>query len=132
MSEAYLGLGSNEGKRAKNLESALRGLEKDVLVLAVSPVYITKAWGLENQRNFYNQIAKIETSKKPHEVLDLLLHTERLLGRNRTIKWGPRCIDLDLLFYEDAILNDSLPLVSNKYNKSHDAHGNNVTQLSGR
>lgn len=108
MAEAGLSLGSNLGDRAEVIEAALGLLDESagVRLLARSRLYRTKPWGDENQDDFLNACAVVETSLTPHELLSLCLDVEKRLGRDRTTsrRWGPRRIDIDLLFYDDVEL----------------------------
>jgi 2-amino-4-hydroxy-6-hydroxymethyldihydropteridine diphosphokinase len=108
MAEAGLSLGSNLGDRAEAIEAALRLLNESagVTLLARSRLYRTKPWGDENQDDFLNACALVETTLTPHELLTLCLDIERRLGRDRTTgrRWGPRRIDIDLLFHGEAKL----------------------------
>ncbi|MCU0432985.1 MAG: 2-amino-4-hydroxy-6-hydroxymethyldihydropteridine diphosphokinase [Bacteroidia bacterium] len=103
---AYLSLGSNLGNRLEMLHDALKLLHAhgQVSVTKVSPVYQTAAWGKSAQPDFYNCAARISTSLAPEALLDVLLATERALGRERLERWGPRLIDLDLLFWDNVQL----------------------------
>jgi len=104
---AYLLLGSNEGDRFSWLGNALQLIgEQCGQVSAISSIYQTAAWGLENQAAFLNQVLKIETSLSPEQLLAATLGIEISLGRHRQIKWGPRIIDIDILFYDNAVINE--------------------------
>ena len=107
----YLALGSNLGDRLANLKAALAALPPAVSVLAESPVYETPPWGYTDQPAFLNMTLKGETDLEP---LSLLAHLKRLeseLGRLPAVRWGPRRIDIDLLFYDDLVLHtDQLTL----------------------
>lgn len=105
--QVYLGLGSNLGDRKVHLDAAIAGLPPEVQVTAVSPIYETRAWGIEDQPDFLNMCLRGETVLEP---VDLLYYVKRLeveLGRKPGVRWGPRTIDIDILFYDDLIL--SLP-----------------------
>jgi 2-amino-4-hydroxy-6-hydroxymethyldihydropteridine diphosphokinase len=108
VADAYLGLGSNLGDRAANLDEATRrlGSAAGTAVVARSGVYETPPWGDADQPPFLNAALRIETSLSPLELLDLALSTERDLGRVRTRRWGPRTIDIDLLAYDDLGIAD--------------------------
>ena len=110
MKKAYIALGSNLGKRIENLKRALELLntEQDISVLKVSPVYETAPVGGPEQGAFLNACASLETDLPPEELLLKMLHIEDELGRVREERWGPRLIDLDLLIYEDKIVNTEL------------------------
>lgn len=98
---SYIGLGGNVGDVFANMQSALRSLDTNegVSVKAVSNVYKTPPWGIENQDWFLNACAKVETSLAPQALLDECLLAEKALNRIRDVRWGPRTIDLDVLIY---------------------------------
>ena len=104
-----LGLGSNMGDREKNLEAALRLLEEDgsLSIDQISAIYETTPFGVTNQADFLNMVAKITTRLSPYQLLAKCLAVEDLLGRVRTRQWGPRVIDLDLLVYDEVQLNEA-------------------------
>jgi 2-amino-4-hydroxy-6-hydroxymethyldihydropteridine diphosphokinase len=106
----YLALGSNLGDRLANLQAAIEGLPPLVSVTGRSDVYETPPWGVTDQPAFLNMVVKGETSLDPGAVLAHLKDIEARLGRQPTYRYGPRLIDLDLLFYDDLVL-DSPPLV---------------------
>lgn len=108
MYRAYLGLGTNMGDREGYLTSACKMLNEhsNINILNQSNVYETKAWGLKEQDDFLNLCIEIQTILTPHELLEVCQDVEYKLHRVRTIRWGPRTIDVDILFYEDEILND--------------------------
>jgi 2-amino-4-hydroxy-6-hydroxymethyldihydropteridine diphosphokinase len=110
MHTVYLGLGTNLGERLTNLRSAVKALAPPVTVLAESPVYETPAWGVEDQPGFLNMAVKAETELAPMELRDHVKLIEGELGRTPTYHWGPRLIDIDILFYDDLIV-DTLELV---------------------
>ena len=95
------------GERFQNIENAkLLLLKKGCLIIEVSSFYETAAWGMKNQPNFINQVIKIQTQLGPHELMGMLVTIEKDLGRIRQNKWGPRIIDLDILFFNDAIVEE--------------------------
>ena len=104
-----IGLGSNMGDRAKNLEAALRLLEEDrsLSIDRISAIYETAPFGVTDQADFLNMVAKITTRLSPYQLLAKCLAVEDLLGRVRTRQWGPRVIDLDLLVYDEVQLNEA-------------------------
>lgn len=104
-STVYLALGTNLGDRPGNLQNALAGLPPVVTVLESSPVYETLPWGVTDQPAFLNMVIKAETHSEPLELLKQLKLLETRLGRLPSIRYGPRLIDIDLLFYDDLILN---------------------------
>ncbi len=102
----YIALGSNLGDKENNLKEALRRLtEKGITVCRVSGFISTEPYGVADQPDFLNAVAEIETDKSPAELLQVLLQTEREMGRKRIRRWGERNIDLDLLLYDDRIID---------------------------
>ena len=100
-----LHLGSNLGSRFLNLEKAILGISQEIgEVTNQSSIYQTQAWGETEQPDFLNQTVLAITELLPHDVLKKLLGIEEKMGRIREKKWGPRIIDIDLLFYDDLIL----------------------------
>ncbi|MDI3519787.1 MAG: 2-amino-4-hydroxy-6-hydroxymethyldihydropteridine diphosphokinase [Caldanaerobacter sp.] len=108
MTEVYLSLGSNLGDREKYLKEAVKRLKsnKNIVLKKLSPIYETKPVGYLEQDNFLNAAILIETDLTPYELLDVTTSIEAELKRKRTIKWGPRTIDIDILLYDGLILND--------------------------
>ena len=102
MKTAYLALGSNLGDRAALLAEALRRLHRPgtLEISRVSSVYETAPVGVTDQPEFLNLAVEIKTLLSPEEVLAECLATETALGRVRRERWGPRTIDIDLLWYE--------------------------------
>ncbi|MSQ23265.1 MAG: 2-amino-4-hydroxy-6-hydroxymethyldihydropteridine diphosphokinase [Chloroflexi bacterium] len=106
MPEAYLGLGSNLGDRAANLWEAVR-LLLDALGsdrFAMSPLYETELVGPVEQPSFLNAVLRIEVERSPQDLLAALKAVEQQLGRIPSERWGPRCIDLDLLLYGELTI----------------------------
>ncbi len=98
----YLSLGSNLGDRLENLIQALKRIkEEGNLIIRVSSVYETRPLGKTNQPDFLNLVAEVKTKLSPFLFLALLQRIENEMGRVRKEKWGPRIIDIDLIFYED-------------------------------
>lgn len=102
---AYVGIGTNEGDRARNVERALAALSDFGDVVRRSSLYRTKPWGKLDQPWFLNAVALLETELPPLQLLDALHSIEGRLGRVRGERWGSRTIDLDLLLYDDAVFN---------------------------
>ena len=92
------------GNRLNNLLAATQALPPEVRVLRSSPIYQTPPWGYSDQADFLNQVLLAETNLNPQDLLAFLKLLETQLGRKGTFKNGPRLIDLDILFYEDLIL----------------------------
>ena len=107
MKTAYLGLGSNLGDRQATLQAALAALTKqpDLHLERVSSLYETAPIGLTQQPDFLNIVARVSTSAEPLVLLQHCLQVEAALGRIRRERWGPRTIDIDLLWYEGATLS---------------------------
>lgn len=105
---AYIALGSNMGDKKAYLDSGVEGLRqtKGCRVLAVSDYLATEPYGVTDQDEFLNGAMKIRTLLPPHELLDRLHEIEQEAGRERIIRWGPRTLDLDILLYDDLILDD--------------------------
>jgi 2-amino-4-hydroxy-6-hydroxymethyldihydropteridine diphosphokinase len=112
----YIALGSNVGDRISNLRTAVSYLiESDKIdLLSVSSVYESVPFGNINQNNFYNAVIKIRTSLLPRELFSFLKLTELKVGRQLREHWGPREIDLDILFYDDLILSDDILTLPHK------------------
>jgi len=101
----YLALGSNLGNRLSNLKEAIAALPPQMEVKAKSAVYETPPWGYEDQPRFLNQVLKATTYLDPEPLLKHLKRLEVALGRKETFQNGPRLIDIDILFYDELILN---------------------------
>lgn len=106
MAIAYIALGSNLGDKEKNLRRALLLLtQQGVEVVRVSSFLSTEPYGVTDQPQFLNAVACVRTSLTPLALLDVLLATELAMGRVRLRHWGERNIDLDLLLYENVVLD---------------------------
>jgi 2-amino-4-hydroxy-6-hydroxymethyldihydropteridine diphosphokinase len=105
---AYIALGSNKGDKLNYLQKAVDEIEKEqnCKVTSVSSIYETKTFGNIKQENFYNCAAEVKTSYSLLDFFHLLKNIENKLGRIKTVKWGPREIDLDLLFFNNEIYFD--------------------------
>ena len=100
MTTAYLGLGSNVGRRERNLSGARRRLRlKGARILGHSRVIETEPWGVTDQPRFLNQVLEIEWSGSPSSLLAAAKAVEREGGRRPTRRWGPRVIDVDILLF---------------------------------
>ena len=101
-SSAWLGLGGNIGDVKAALQQALRLLNThpEIAVVKVSPLYKTPPWGVEDQPWFLNCCAQIETSLSPEELLEVCQDAERQGKRERTVRWGPRTIDVDIIAFD--------------------------------
>jgi 2-amino-4-hydroxy-6-hydroxymethyldihydropteridine diphosphokinase len=104
---AYIGIGSNVGDRELHCRKAIELLGEAEKLTAVSSLYCTEPVGYQEQEDFINAVAAVETDRSPEELLDLCRSIEDRLGRKREMRWGPRTADLDLLLYGDRVI--SLP-----------------------
>ena len=107
---AFVGLGGNLGDPVATLGAALQALDEvqDTRLLRASRLYRTPAWGLEQQTDFINAVAMLETRLAAQALLESLFVIERRHGRVREAeqRWGPRTLDLDLLLYGDAVIDE--------------------------
>jgi len=101
---ALVALGGNVGDVGAAMQGALERLhrEPDMRVMAVSPVYWTPPWGITDQPRFLNACAELETRLPPDMLLERLQAAERGAGRERTRRWGPRSLDIDIIAYGDV------------------------------
>ncbi len=108
--EVYLCLGSNVGDRARNLTLGLQGLATLPLtrVAALSSVYETEPLGFKEQPMFLNLVAKVVTGLPPLRLLGMVQDIEERLGRQRTQRWGPRTLDIDILLYDQLVYADAV------------------------
>ena len=108
MARAYLSIGSNLGGRIENCVIAVAKLAhaRAVDVLTVSAVYETEPWGKTDQPDFVNVAVEVETGLAPHALLGACKRIEDGMGRVSGERWGPRVIDLDVLLYEDQVVED--------------------------
>lgn len=103
---AYIAFGSNMGRREEYIKKALLMMEETVGSLAkVSSIIETEAYGYTEQEDFLNGVAEVQTRLTPEELLERLQAIEKKLDRVRVIHWGPRTIDLDIIFYDDCIIH---------------------------
>ncbi len=107
--KAYLLLGTNLGDRAKHLEAARTELSRSAgKITALSSVYETAAWGITEQPDFWNQVVALETDLLPETLLAAILAIELSLGRSRDQRWGARTLDIDILYYNDQLIETPL------------------------
>jgi 2-amino-4-hydroxy-6-hydroxymethyldihydropteridine diphosphokinase len=104
--QIYLSLGSNLGDRLSNLRKAISLLPPKVSINQQSSVYETEPWGYTDQPTFLNQVIRAETDLEPIDLLALLKSIETSMGRKETFRFGPRLIDLDILFYDDLVMEE--------------------------
>ncbi|WP_375408030.1 2-amino-4-hydroxy-6-hydroxymethyldihydropteridine diphosphokinase [uncultured Methylobacterium sp.] len=117
MSTAYLGLGSNIGDKAATLaESVARlAVTPGIRITARSSDYRTPPWGDTDQDWFLNAAVAVDTTLSPHALLEAGLAIETALGRVRERRWGPRVIDIDVLFYEGAAVDDARLVLPHRF-----------------
>ena len=108
MNSTYLLLGSNMGNSPELLSNAIKQIENKIGPLLLSSnLYATAAWGNTSQPDFLNQVIKIATHLAAAETLAIILSIEKNMGRIRTTKNAPRIIDIDILFFNNEIINQS-------------------------
>ena len=115
--EAYISLGSNMGNKKENLEKAISELSqvKDTFVTKKSKIIETEPFGYKEQDDFLNACVGIKTLLPARELLKELLAIEKRMGRERKIKWGPRIIDLDIIFYGKEVIEEDDLIVPHPY-----------------
>lgn len=105
MTRAYLGLGSNLGRRDRNLSAARRRLrERGVRIVRQSRVIQTEPWGVRGQPRFLNQVLEVDWLGSARQLLRAAKAVEREGGRRATYRWGPRVIDVDILLFGDELI----------------------------
>lgn len=105
--QVFVAIGSNLGDRKKFLDEGINALKenKDCIVEQVSEILVTKPYGVTEQPEFLNGMIKLKTLLNPEELLELLHQIEKESGRERLVHWGPRTLDLDIIFYDDCIID---------------------------
>jgi 2-amino-4-hydroxy-6-hydroxymethyldihydropteridine diphosphokinase len=107
MNNIYLHLGSNMGDKQDNIAKAILAIGKRIgKIVTKSSLYETEAWGIKEQESFINQAIQINSDLSPKEMLTKCLAIETEMGRQRKEKWGPRIIDIDILFFGTKKIND--------------------------
>ncbi len=106
MNKAYLLIGGNMGNRLQNLGRAVSLLQLPGRVIKQSGLYETAAWGKSDQPAFLNQALLLETSLTARQLLQSVLSIEEKMGRKRAEKYGPRIIDIDILFYDSLVMHE--------------------------
>lgn len=146
MNKVFIITGGNIGDRMKNLETAEKMIEEQIgHVIQTSKIYETEAWGINDQPSFYNQVLIVETNFSADKVIKKILKIEEDMGRVRTIKNAARNIDIDILFFNDDIVNEEnltiphpqminrrfvlMPLNEIASAKNHPVYNKNVAQL---
>ncbi len=119
---AYLGLGSNQGRRPDNLSLALALLsQSDALrLLRCSSIYETAPWGYLDQPQFLNCVIAVETRLPPVPLLELAQQVEQTVGRQPTFRYGPRAIDVDILLYGNHVILETQPDLQIPHARMHE------------
>lgn len=116
MFKVALGLGSNRGDRLGNLRKAVHLLrEAAVDVVLQSDIFETPPWGVTDQSRFLNACLTVETRLPPYDLMSELKEIERVIGRRKSERWGPREIDLDILLYGDITVDDDFLCIPHKH-----------------
>ena len=146
MNKVFIITGGNIGDRMKNLETAEKMIEQQIgNIIQTSKIYETEAWGINDQPSFYNQVLIVETNFSADKVIKKILKIEEDMGRVRTIKNAARNIDIDILFFNDDIVNEEnltiphpqminrrfvlMPLNEIASAKNHPVYNKSVAQL---
>ena len=110
----FIGLGTNLGDRYRNLSQAKTALNQIGKIVAESAIYKTPPWGYTDQPAFLNEVVKFETNLAPEDLLKNLKLIEERLGREESFRYGPRIIDLDILFYDNIVYNSGRLTIPHK------------------
>lgn len=147
---AYVALGSNMGEKESYIEKGIAELSEypEIQIEKVSDMIVTKPYGGVEQEDFVNGAMKLRTLFTPHELLDVLHIAEQHANRKRLVHWGPRTLDLDIIFYDDLVFEDDdliiphvdmanrdfvlKPLLDLCPNKRHPVLKETMTQLYGK
>jgi 2-amino-4-hydroxy-6-hydroxymethyldihydropteridine diphosphokinase len=116
MYTAYIGIGSNLGDRQNNCERAIDLLKQQgVSIKKCSSLRETQPWGLQDQPLFLNMAVEIETDYTPNELLTLVKDIETKIGRQKSSPWGPRVVDLDILVFNEVIIQSQQLTIPHPY-----------------
>lgn len=108
MHSYYLHLGSNQGDRKELLQKALQLISEKIGTINLkSNIYETEPWGIKEQENFLNMAIEVKSTKSPKELIQNIKSIESSLGSSKSVKWGPRSIDIDVLYCDDLIIESS-------------------------
>ena len=115
--DVFLILGSNISDKQNNIFGGVKRIDKleNIKIKVYSSLYITKPWGYQGQKDFYNVALKIQTGYKPMELLVVIKEIENKMGRKKNIKWGPRIIDIDIALYDNLIIKNSDLIIPHQY-----------------
>lgn len=115
MANVFVGLGSNKGNRKKNILRAIELLKKNSQkILKISSICETKPYGYKKQRKFLNAVVKLKTVLSPGNFLLLCKKVEKEIGREKSSRWGPRKIDVDILFFDRKVLKSKKLIIPHK------------------
>jgi len=103
----FLALGANVGNKKENIELAVELLQQKITITKRAPIYETKPWGYTQQGNFLNSAMKGTTNLNPEELLQFAKEVEQKIGRVKRFQNGPREIDIDILFYDAAVIHET-------------------------
>lgn len=121
MALTYIGIGSNLENREGNCLTAIKLLaDRGLTIRKQSSMHETKPWGVKDQPGFINMAVEAETSMEPEQLLVILKGIEQEIGRQNSHRWGPRVIDLDILFYDDAVINSPLLQIPHRFMHERD------------
>ena len=122
MNVCYLGLGSNQKVPERQLRNAIKSIRTlpSTVVSKISSFYWSKPWGLQGQQNFCNAVIEITTILTPFQLLKACQRIERKQGRVRKKRWGPRTIDIDILFYSDRVIQSRKLVIPHPHIQSRD------------
>ncbi|HAM38184.1 MAG: 2-amino-4-hydroxy-6-hydroxymethyldihydropteridine diphosphokinase [Elusimicrobia bacterium RIFOXYC2_FULL_34_12] len=111
----FVGLGSNRGEKKKNILKSIELLKKyHQKILKISSFYRTEPYGCKNQNTFLNAIVKLKTELSPKEFLFICKNIEKVIGRKKSFRWGPREIDLDILFFGKKVIKSRILTIPHK------------------
>jgi 2-amino-4-hydroxy-6-hydroxymethyldihydropteridine diphosphokinase len=121
MAIVYIGIGSNLGNREDNCKKAIGLLlENGITVTRLSSMIETEPWGVTDQQEFVNAAVETHTDMGPEELLAVLKKIESDMGRLPSARWGPRLVDLDILFYDDLVIKTDDLEIPHPYIKERD------------
>ena len=108
MQKTILHIGSNVGDAKANLDRCVELIKERIgECMSLSSIYLTQAWGLEDQNDFLNQALEISTTLGLELVLEKCIEIEAEMGREKNVKWGPRIIDIDIIFYGEEVMEST-------------------------
>jgi len=119
MHKVCISIGSNMGDRRKNCADALKLMQqRGIHIIKSSKTYETEPWGFEEQPMFVNQAVVADTALGPMSLLSELKMIEKQMGRSGSLRWGPRVIDLDIIFYDDIVID--IPELKIPHERAHE------------